>query len=170
MYVAYYAICRLSVSDDRACRLCFLLLRSLYSNRKAPRGGAFLFGGAFLYPIAPRTLCARDPVRIRRPKICRASEYSPKAKFPLFQKSEKCKNKKIFFADTNLSSGHLTINQRLTKNLPRSIDNRRKVCYNAIVIKLRIQPKEAIIMMNTYIYRMSYVSPAECLPQGLYSF
>ena len=56
----------------------------------------------------------------------------------------------------------LYINQRLTKTFPSLIDNQPKMCYTISLIKLQIQPKEAIIMMNTYIYRMSYVSPAVC--------
>ena len=62
------------------------------------------------------------------------------------------------------------LNQRLTKTFPSLIDNQPKICYTISVIKLRIQPKEAIIMMNTYIYRIVIVSPAVCLSQGLYSF
>ena len=54
------------------------------------------------------------------------------------------------------------LNQWLTKTFPSLIDNQPKMCYTISVIKLQIQPKEAIIMMNTYIYRMSYVSPAVC--------
>ncbi len=48
------------------------------------------------------------------------------------------------------------------KTSPILIDNQPKMCYTISVIKLQIQPKEAIIMMNTYIYRMSYVSPVVC--------
>ena len=54
------------------------------------------------------------------------------------------------------------VNQQLTKTFPSLIDNQPKICYTISVVKLQIQPKEAIIMMNTYIYRMSYVSPAVC--------
>ena len=54
------------------------------------------------------------------------------------------------------------VNQRLMKTFLRLIDNQQKICYTISVIKLQIQPKEAIVMMNTYIYRMSYVSPAVC--------
>ena len=58
--------------------------------------------------------------------------------------------------------GIFNVNQRLMKTFPSLIDNQPKMCYTISVIKLQIQPKEAIIMMNTYIYRMSYVSPAVC--------
>ena len=36
--------------------------------------------------------------------------------------------------------------------------------------KYTFKPKEAIIMMKTYIYRMSYISPAVCWMSGLYRF
>ena len=64
----------------------------------------------------------------------------------------------------------LMINQRLMKTFQSLIDNRPKICYTISVIKLQIQPKEAIIMMNTYIYRIVFVSPAVCWTQGLYGF
>ena len=54
------------------------------------------------------------------------------------------------------------VNQWLIKTFVFLIDNRCDVCYTVGVIKSQIQPKEAIIMMNTYINRMSYVSPAVC--------
>ena len=60
------------------------------------------------------------------------------------------------------SGGVFNVNQQLMKTFLSLIDNQPKICYTISVIKLQIQPKEAIIMMNTYIYRMSYVSPAVC--------
>ena len=64
---------------------------------------------------------------------------------------------------------HSGINQRLIKTFQSLIDNQVKKCYNVNVIRLQIQPKEAI-MMNTHIDRMSYVSPAVYEMQGLYGF
>ena len=72
--------------------------------------------------------------------------------------------------NSNYQYKSCNFNQRLMKTFPILIDNQPKLCYTISVIKLQIQPKEAIIMMNTYIYRMSYVSPAVCWTQGLYSF
>ncbi len=64
--------------------------------------------------------------------------------------------------NSNYQYKSCNFNQRLTKTFLSLIDNQPKLCYTISVIKLQIQPKEAIIMMNTYIYRMSYVSPAAC--------
>ena len=38
------------------------------------------------------------------------------------------------------------------------IDNQQKICYNAIVILLQIQPKEAMIMMNLYLSDVIFVA------------
>ena len=64
--------------------------------------------------------------------------------------------------NSNYQYKSCNFNQRLMKTFPILIDNQPKICYTISVIKLQIQPKEAIIMMNTYIYRIVFVLPAVC--------
>ena len=54
------------------------------------------------------------------------------------------------------------VNQWLIKTFVFLIDNRCEVCYTVGVIKSQIQPKEAFMMMKTYIDRIVFVSPAVC--------
>ena len=66
--------------------------------------------------------------------------------------------------------GFLRVNQRLTKTFQSLIDNRQEICYTIGVIQLQIHPKEAIVMMNIYTYRIVFVSPVVYWTQGLYGF
>ena len=94
----------------------------------------------------------------------------------LFLKNHFFKHRRCIMPKATACEGFMSpkreggVNQWLIKTFVFLIDNRCEVCYTVGVIKSQIQPKEAFMMMKTYIDRIVFVSPAVCWMSGLYTF